>query len=96
VSRASRRGRPELDLLAEPELGIIGVLDAALLALRAALISEHPTLIDEFAVPDDPKSLRAARRVAEHACQLGASLSRYRRALAAARAPPRCFDDLPF
>ncbi len=96
MSRASRWGRPELDLLTQPELGIIGVLDAALVALNAALISEHPTLIDEFARRDDPKSLSAARRVADDAWRLGRSLARYRRTLAAARAPPRCFDDLPF
>jgi hypothetical protein len=96
VSRASRRGRPELDLLAEPELGIIGVLEAALVALRAALISQHPTLIDEFAMPDDPKSLHAAQGLVDAAHRLSRSLEQYRRALPAARAPPPNFDDLPF
>jgi hypothetical protein len=96
VSRVSRRGPPELELLTEPELGIIGVLDAALVALRAALISQHPTLIDELAMPDDPKSLHAAQHVVDAAHRLSRSLVQYRRALAAARAPPPNFDDLPF
>jgi hypothetical protein len=84
------------DLLSAPELGIIGVLEVALTALRAALILEHSTLIDELGSPTEPRTLRAARRLTLDAGRLSRALARYRRALALSRAPPKPSDDWSF
>lgn len=96
MSRSPKATADTSDLLSAPELGIIGVLDVALTALSAALILEHPTLIDELGSPSEPRTLRAARRLTLDAGRLSRALARYRRALALARAPPKDTDDWPF
>ena len=96
MSRRRKATADTSDLLSAPELGIIGVLEVALIALRAALILEHPTLIDELSSPSEPRTLRAARRLTLDAGPLSHALARYRRALALARAPPNDSDDWPF
>jgi hypothetical protein len=81
-------------LCAAPELLELRLLAAALDVLLTALRFHHPSL-DELAVPTDPATLRAARRLALRARALRASMRSYRAALRRLlRSPPH--DDLPF
>jgi hypothetical protein len=64
-------------LLAAPELIVLDVTDAALLALERALVLEHP-LVKDPASDDDPLVRRRARRVLRAAARLLRELRSYR------------------
>lgn len=101
--RSRLRAAPttEVPLLAElraaPELVVVDVLARALDGVLVALRAQHPTL-DEPTGPDEPPTLRRARRVASAAAKLAAQLAAYRLAVRAALAPlPSAdYDDIPF
>lgn len=70
-------------LLLTPQLAALALLDAALLAARAALIAEHPDAGPRglhAAQPAPPRVLIAAR-VVERTTELRHLLTRYRRAI---------------
>ncbi|HEV2414988.1 MAG TPA: hypothetical protein VGX27_09270 [Candidatus Dormibacteraeota bacterium] len=80
-------------LLVAPELLVIDLSDAALVALRRALRTEHPTL-DDPAV-DHPPVHRRALLILRLAARLRRALRAYRRAVDdVLRLPPD--NDLPF
>jgi hypothetical protein len=84
------------DLRRAPELAVLAVLHAALRAALVALFAEHPTLVD-LGPPDEPPTLRHARRLVSAGLALSAALNTYRAAaLAAFRVSPRCDDNSPF
>ena len=64
-------------LLFAPEIIILDVADAALLALERALILEHP-LVHDPASDDDPLVRRRARDVLRSAARLLRDLRNYR------------------
>jgi hypothetical protein len=64
-------------LLFAPELIVLDVADAALLALERALLLEHP-LLKNPASDDDPLVRRRARRVLRAAAHLLRALRSYR------------------
>jgi hypothetical protein len=55
------------------------LVDAALVALRSALLAEHPLLDDDLGAPDDPPVRRRARQLLRHADRLRRGLAAYRR-----------------
>jgi hypothetical protein len=84
------------DLRRAPELAVLAVLHTALRATLVALVAEHPTLA-ELGPPDEPPTLRRARRLVSAGLALGTALERYRgAAVAAFRVSLRYDDDLPF
>jgi hypothetical protein len=64
-------------LLIAPEIIVLDVVDAALLALERALVLEHP-LVRDPASDDDPPVRRRARVVLRSAARLLRDLRRYR------------------
>ncbi len=64
-------------LLFAPEIIVLDVADAALLALQRALVLEHP-LVDNPASDDDPLVRRRARDVLRSAHRLLRALRAYR------------------
>lgn len=66
-------------LLAAPEIIVVDLVDAALEALRLALLAEHPLLDDDLGAPDDPPVRRRARQLLRHAQRLRRGLVAYRR-----------------
>jgi hypothetical protein len=64
-------------LLCAPELIVLDVADAALLALERALVLEHP-LVKNPASDDDPLVRRRARHVLRAAARLLRALRSYR------------------
>ena len=85
-----RPPRPE-DLFRARELAEIALLDAALDVSARSLLHEHPTL-RHWPGPQEPGSLRAARRLAILIRRLRTEIGRYRAAL------PRFIraEDIPF
>jgi hypothetical protein len=84
------------DLRHAPELAVLAVLHTALRAALVALAAEHPTLA-ELGPPQEPPTLRHARRLVRAGLALDAALDAYRSAaLAAFRLSPRSDADLPF
>ena len=84
-------------LLAAPEIIVIDLVDAALHALRLALLAEHPLLDDDLAAPDDPPVQRRARQLLRHADRLRRGLVAYRREVARVlRDGDDNDNDLPF
>lgn len=81
-------------LLIAPEIIVVDLTLAALVALERALLVEHP-LLDADPSDDDPLARRRARSVIRAASRLRHALRRYqrfvRRVLREAQAP-----DLPF
>ncbi len=69
-------------LLFAPEIIVLDVADAALLALQRALVLEHP-LVDNTASDDDPPVRRRARHVLRAAARLLRALRAYRRVVLA-------------
>jgi hypothetical protein len=65
-------------LLFAPELIVLDVADAVLLALERALVLEHP-LVRNPQSDDDPVVRRRARIVLRHAARLRRASRRYRR-----------------
>jgi hypothetical protein len=64
-------------LLIAPEIIVLDVADAALLALERALVLEHP-LVESPASDDDPPVRRRARHVLRSAARLLRALRAYR------------------
>lgn len=64
-------------LLVAPEMIVLDVVDAALLALQRALLLEHPLVLDP-ASDDDPTVRRRARVVLRSAARLLRALRSYR------------------
>jgi hypothetical protein len=64
-------------LLIAPEIIVLDVADAALLALERALVLEHP-LVESPASGDDPPVRRRARHVLRSAARLLRALRAYR------------------
>ncbi len=81
-------------LLMAPEIIVVDLADAALSALRRAILVEHPT-VTEFPDADHSLVLRRAAVVLRHAARLRRALRAYRRAVQRVlEADSR--DDLPF
>jgi len=87
------------EVLRTPQLAALAILDAALMAARAALIAEHPDVGPRglhAAEPSRPLGISAARLV-ERIAELRHLLTRYRRALDAGHADhDRRQAELPF
>lgn len=81
-------------LLIAPELIVVDIADAALVALRRALLVEHPTLGDAASV-DDCQVRRRAAVVLHSAARLQRALRAYHAAVDAAL-DDHPSDDLPF
>lgn len=86
------------DLVLAPELAILAVLAHVLDAAAAALLAEHPTLIDDFRRPrDDGRVLALASTLCRRAAALADTVANYDRAVRDAMAPTNDADqDLPF
>ena len=85
------------DLLRAPELGSLALLEEALHISVLSLVAEHPTLQNDPG-PDEPASLRRARRLIASAGTFRTALAKYRDAvyLALCPTPPAPLDDLSF
>lgn len=88
---APRPLRP-CDLDFAPELAALAIVQDALHTALVALYAAHPTL-DDFAAPNEPPSLRRARRLVAAASSLGQALERYRATVYDVLAPPAPSDD---
>jgi hypothetical protein len=91
-------GPPSLgQLLADPELAVLHALAAALAAAQQALLAAHPELEEDDFAGDRSLKLSGAGWIADglltQLTGLEASLQRYRREVARARA---CPHDDPF
>lgn len=88
------------DLVLDPELAVLSVLAHVLDIATAALLAEHPTLIDDFRRPrDDGPIVTLASTLCRRAADLADTLATYDRAVRDT-APSRDHDpadsDLPF
>ena len=81
-------------LLIAPEIIVVDLADAALAALRRAILLEHPT-VTEFPTAQDAPVLVRAAAVLRSAARLRRHLQAYRRAVDRIIAKPDP-DDLPF
>ena len=81
-------------LRSAPEIIVINLADAALIALRRALLAEHPTVTE---LPDAEHSdvLRRAAVVLHQTARLRRALNAYRRSVNDVLAPPPS-DHSPF
>lgn len=88
------------DLVDAPELAAVMLLEHALDIATDALLAEHPTLIDDFALArDESFALSYAHAICRRAASLRNTLQRYRRAVRDATIPVRrdnSDDDLLF
>ncbi|HSP99368.1 MAG TPA: hypothetical protein VL049_19270 [Candidatus Dormibacteraeota bacterium] len=89
------------ELVLSPELSTVFLLEHALQAASAALLAEHPTLIDDYARARDRDPVVAlALVICRRSAALEAALRRFRRAVRAAHdaasSPDDNNDDLPF
>jgi len=79
-------------LLADPELAVLHALGAALAAAQRALLAAHPELEEDDPLGDRPLQLDGAGWIADalvtQLAGVEASLQRYRREVARARAWP--------
>jgi len=84
-------------LLLAPEIIVVDLADAALAALRRAILVEHPT-VNEFPSADHSLVLRRAAVVLRSAARLHRALVAYRAAVDSALNPhlDAASDDLPF
>lgn len=87
------------DLVLDPELAVLSVLAHVLDIATAALLAEHPTLIDDFRRPrDDGPIVTLASTLCRRAADLADTIAAYDRAVRDT-APSRDHDadaDLPF
>jgi hypothetical protein len=85
------------ELLAAPELAILGALDQLLELVNFALVAFHPELASEPSLlhPRDPHAA-LADAIARHSARLASAMIRYRAAVLAALRRPDAADDLPF
>jgi hypothetical protein len=88
MARRKRTPRPAAkpptppDLVLGPELAVLSVLAYVLDIATAALLAEHPTLIDDFRRPhDDGKVVSLANTICRRAADLGDTLAAYDRAV---------------
>ena len=88
------------DFVIAPELAAIILLELALDVAKDALLAEHPTLVDDYALAhDDGAVLHLAHTICLRAASLRDTLRRYRRAVRDATTSPsrhHADDDLPF
>jgi hypothetical protein len=88
------------DFVVAPELAAIILLELALDVAKDALLAEHPTLVDDFALAhDDSTALHLAYTICLRAASLRDTLRRYRRAVrdaTTAASRDHADDDLPF
>jgi len=77
-----------LRLLAAPEIIVVDLVGSPLIALRLALLAEHPLLDDDTAADDDPPVRHSARDLLRHADRLRRALRAYRRKVHAALQSP--------
>jgi hypothetical protein len=106
MARPKRTPRPAAkpptppDLILAPELAVLSVLAYVLDIATAALLAEHPTLIDDFRrPPDDGPVLTLANTICRRAADLGDTLAAYDRAAreaAGSRHRDKPDSDLPF
>ena len=85
------------DLSRAPELGSLALLEEALHISVLSLVAEHPTLQNDSG-PDEPASLRRARRLIASVDTFRNALAKYRAAVyrALCPPPPAPLDDLSF
>jgi hypothetical protein len=84
------------DLSRAPELASLALVEQALHISVLSLCAEHPTLQNE-PLPDEPSSLRRARRLIAAVATFRIALSRYHDAVYRVLAPPPPpSDDLNF
>lgn len=85
------------DLSRAPELAALTLVEQALHVSVLSLVAEHPTLQND-PTPQDPRSLRRARRLLTAASTFRRALSSYRDAVyrALCPCPPPLDDDLNF
>jgi len=85
------------DLSRAPELGALALVEEALHISVLTLVAEHPTLQND-SDPDEPASLRRARRLIASAGIFRNALAKYRDAvyLSLCPPPPDLLDDLSF
>jgi hypothetical protein len=106
MSRRKRIPRPAIkpptppDLILGPELAVLSVLAYVLDIATAALLAEHPTLIDNFRRPrEDGPIVTLANTLCRRAADLADTLAAYDRAVRD-MTPSRDHDeanaDLPF
>lgn len=81
-------------LLIAPEIIVVDLVEAALAALRRAILVEHPT-VTEFPTAQDSPVLVRASAVLRSATRLRRDLRGYRRAVDRVIADPES-DDSPF
>jgi hypothetical protein len=88
------------DFVLAPELAAIILLEYALDIAKDALLAEHPTLVDDFALAhDDSPVLHLAHAICLRAASLRDMLRRYRHAVRDATTSAcrdDADDDLPF
>jgi hypothetical protein len=106
MPRRNRSPRPATkpptppDLVLGPELAVLSVLAYVLDIAIAALLAEHPTLIDDFRRPrDDGPVLTLANTICQRAAHLAHILAAYDRAVreaAGALDHDKPDADLPF
>jgi hypothetical protein len=85
------------ELLAAPDLAILGALDQLLELVNFTLVALHPELAGEPSLlhPRDPQAA-LAEAITEHSARLASAMIRYRAAVLAALHRPDTGDDLPF
>jgi hypothetical protein len=106
MARRNRTPRPAAkpptpsDLVLGPELAVLSVLAYVLNIATAALLAEHPTLIDDFRRPhDDGPVVSLANTICRRAADLTHTLAAYHRAVREAAEPldhDKPDADLPF
>jgi hypothetical protein len=93
---------PELDpnrISLEPERAALAILDAALMATRAALVAQHPEAAEDgfvYGAPPMPPILLIALLVVDRTNELRGLLARYRFALDECRADCARQTEFPF
>ncbi len=101
-ARATAPASPTVpELVLDPDLAAIVLLEHALDIAAQALLAEHPTLIDDYArARDRDPAVSLAHLICRRAGALQDTLRRYRRAVRAAydaaTAPDSNDDDIPF
>jgi hypothetical protein len=85
------------ELLAAPELAILGALEQLLDLVNFTLVALHPELASEPSLlhSRDPQAA-LAEAIAEHSARLASAMTCYRTAVLAALHRPDTDDDLPF
>jgi hypothetical protein len=100
VPRPDHKTPTPPDLVLDPELAVLSVLAHVLDIATAALLAEHPTLIDDFRRPrDDGPIVTLASTLCRRAADLADTLAAYDRAVRDTAPSPNHDEadpDLPF